>query len=68
MAKRSYLGKRKRESGLTFGRHSPDDRGGGLAEVLADCSLSPILRWTTGSLLFQLIGLSLGFIEFCSFL
>lgn len=68
MAKRSYLAKRKQKSGLTFGRYSRDDRDCGLAEVLADRFLSPILRWTTGSLLFKLIGLSLCFIEFCSFL
>jgi hypothetical protein len=60
--------KRKGKSGLNFVRHSPDDRDGGLAEVLADRFLLPILCWTTGSLLFELIGLSLCFIEFCSFL
>ncbi len=63
-----HLAKRKRKSGLNFVRHSLDDRDAGLAEVLADRFLSPILRWTTGSLLFELIGLSLCFIEFCSFL
>ena len=60
--------KRKRKSGLNFVRHFPDDPHGGLAEVLADRFLFPILCWTTGSLLFELIGLSLCFIEFCSFL
>ena len=60
--------KRKRKSGLNFVRHFPDDPHGGLAEVLADRFLFPMLCWTTGSLLFELIGLSLCFIEFCSFL
>jgi len=61
-------GKRKRKSGLNFVRHSPDDWDSGLAEVLADRFLFLILCCTTGSLLFELIGLSLCFIEFCSLL